>query len=76
MAATAAQQQVIFTGPTGNRYVRSTKRFIRTQPLATFGAVTLIIALIVAIVGPWVAPKDPYTTSILNALMFATTVSG
>ncbi|MGK2964006.1 MAG: ABC transporter permease [Tepidiformaceae bacterium] len=68
MAATATQQQVLFTGPSGNRYMRSTKRFIRTQPLATFGAITLIIALIVAIIGPWVAPKDPYTTSILNAL--------
>ena len=27
MAATAAQQQVLFTGPTGNRYVR-----VRAQP--------------------------------------------
>jgi len=68
MATAATQQQIGFAARPGNRYVRNVRKFMRSQPLATFGAVTLLLALGLAVVGPWIAPKDPYSTSILNAL--------
>lgn len=68
MATAATQQQIGFPTRGGNRYWRGLRRFVRAQPLATFGAVMLILALVLAVVGPWIAPKDPYATSILNSL--------
>jgi len=68
MATAATQPQIGFAPRQGNRYVKNFRQFIRNQPLATFGGVTLLLALVLAIIGPWLAPKDPYATSILNAL--------
>jgi len=68
VAASATSQPVTFETPRGNRRLTATKRFVRAQPLATFGLLVLMLALVVAVVGPSVAPKDPYETSILNSL--------
>ena len=48
--------------------MREARKFVRRQPLATFGAVVLVVGVIVAIIGPSVLPKDPYETSVLDSL--------
>jgi peptide/nickel transport system permease protein len=42
-------------------------RFAVRQPLATFGLLVLIFFLVLAVVAPYVAPKDPLETSILTS---------
>jgi peptide/nickel transport system permease protein len=68
VAVTATPQPITFDTPGANRRLRATKRFVRSQPLASFGLAVLLLALVGAIVGPSVAPKDPYATSILDSL--------
>ena len=68
MAVTATPQPVTFETPHRNRRLVATTRFVRGQPLATFGLAVLILALVGAVVGPSLAPQDPYATSILNSL--------
>jgi len=52
------------------RRTRRAKIFhlMRTQPLATFGFFMLVVSVIIALIGPYIVPKDPYQTSVLNAL--------
>jgi peptide/nickel transport system permease protein len=42
-------------------------KFVVRQPLATFGLVVLVSFLVLALVAPFVVPKDPYETSILTS---------
>lgn len=70
MSSATSETAVSFpeSGGRRNRRVAAASRFIRTQPLATFGIAVLIFGITIAIIGPWIAPKDPYQTSVLNAL--------
>ncbi len=45
-------------GPTPPAYSRSWRDF-RRNPLAKFGAVTIVTLLCVAVFAPWLAPRDP-----------------
>src|SRR3712207_6395109 len=42
-------------------------RFAVRQPLATFGLLVLIFFVVLAIVAPYVVPKDPLETSIITS---------
>ena len=66
-SASQAPELAIRSGP---RFplLRETSKFLRKQPLASFGAVVLVLGVVVAVVGPSVLPKDPYETSVLNSL--------
>lgn len=68
MATAAAEHQAIFFRRERQGALRVSRQFARSQPLATFGLVMLLFFLVVAIVGPWFVPKDPYATSVRNAL--------
>jgi len=68
MATAAAEHQAIFFRRERQGALRVSRQFARNQPLATFGLVMLLFFLVVAIVGPWFVPKDPYATSVRNAL--------
>lgn len=70
MSSATSETAVSFPERNGRKKSRvaAYSRFARTQPLATFGIAVLIFGILIAIVGPWLAPKDPYSTSVLNSL--------
>ena len=71
--STARQEQL--TNPrtlpgnsTVRRWSKAVRRFIRRQPLGTFGAITLGIIVLVAIFAESVAPSDPLALDITRKL--------
>lgn len=52
----------------GARLLRASTKFVRRQPLATFGGAVLLVGLVLAVIGPSITPKDPYDTDVLNSL--------
>lgn len=66
--AIAGQQEIAFAGPAGRSVLRTSIRFAKSQPLATFGLVALVIFLLIAAFAPILVPQDPYQTSIRDQL--------
>ena len=66
--AITGQQEVTFASPPGRRLLRTSVRFAKSQPLATFGLVALVFFLLVAAFAPLLVPQDPYQTAIRDQL--------
>ena len=54
------QQQFVDNSPRSRRIARSTFAFIRRYPIGAFSAVYIVVIIVVAIIGPWIAPFDYY----------------
>src|SRR5512139_1340871 len=53
--------------PVPIRFLRTIARFVRTKPLGAFGALILIIVVLVGVFSPWLA-SDPNTVHLSDAL--------
>ena len=66
-AANGAVEEEVIRGLRRNKLKDTAvflKRFAQRQPLGTLGALIIIGMVIVGIFAPWIAPRDPYETSI------------
>ncbi|MGD9932099.1 MAG: ABC transporter permease [Dehalococcoidia bacterium] len=66
--AITGQQEIAFPNPAGRNLLRTSARFAKSQPLATFGLVALVFFLGIAAFAPMLVPQDPYQTSIRDQL--------
>lgn len=64
----AAEQSITIELNVNQRPYKGIPHLMRTQPLATSGLFMLVLFVGIAIIGPSFVPKDPYQTSVLNAL--------
>jgi peptide/nickel transport system permease protein len=67
-SSTAVEPTATFTGGSALSTQHSALRLARRYPLGALGALALALMLVVAVVGPAVAPHDPYATNARNRL--------
>jgi peptide/nickel transport system permease protein len=64
--ALAARAGALPEGAGGESLVRSAFRRLRRNPVFLFGAIIVVVFLLVALFAPWLAPRDPYAQSLLS----------
>ena len=64
--ALAARAGALPEGDDGVSLVKSAYRRLRRNPVAIIGAVIVVVFLLVALLAPWLAPRDPYAQSLLS----------
>jgi len=64
--ALAARAGALPEGDGGVSLVKSAFRRLRRNPVAIIGAVIVVVFLLVALLAPWLAPKDPYAQLLLS----------
>lgn len=64
----AARAGQVPEGEGGVSLTRSAFRRLRRDPIAIIGAVIVVLFLLVAVLAPWLAPKDPLAQSLLSEI--------
>ncbi|KQS60618.1 ABC transporter permease [Geodermatophilus sp. Leaf369] len=62
----AARAGALSAGAGGESLFRSAVRRLRRDPVAIIGAVIVVVFLVVAILAPFLAPRDPYAQTLLS----------
>ena len=63
------QGRIIASRGRGPRALASVLGFARRKPLGAAGAVVILLLVVVAIAGPWMAPYDPYVQDSTQSLV-------
>ena len=70
--ATTQEQEIVFSEAdkrsTLGRYVKASKKFLRSKPLGTTGVIIVVLAILISVSAPYIAPYDPYDTSVRKIL--------